>query len=155
AAQALMRRHIPKPTMDDIYAALLKHMDEAASYGLTAVTQAIWDPEDQPAYLRALAADKLKLRFNMAAFILTKEGGSPKNHKLAKPLASGDLEQYRELRSTFRGPLIKFGAIKALLDGTVDAKTAAMFDPYVGGGSGIPFWDQGDLNQTVALYDKE
>ena len=30
-----------------------------------------------------------------------------------------------------------------------------MFDPYVGGGTGIPFWEQDDLNKTVALYDKE
>jgi len=37
----------------------------------------------------------------------------------------------------------------------VDARTAAMFEPYVGGGTGIPFWEQDDLNATVALYDKE
>ena len=30
-----------------------------------------------------------------------------------------------------------------------------MFEPYVGGGTGIPFWEQDDLNKTVALYDKE
>src|SRR5581483_3186454 len=46
-------------------------------------------------------------------------------------------------------------AIKGFLDGTVDARTAAMFEPYVGGGTGIPFWEQDDLNKTVALYDKE
>jgi hypothetical protein len=65
------------------------------------------------------------------------------------------LAQYRELRDTFKGPLLKFGSIKGFLDGTVDARTAAMFEPYVGGGTGIPFWDQEDLNKTVALYDQE
>jgi predicted amidohydrolase YtcJ len=30
-----------------------------------------------------------------------------------------------------------------------------MFDPYVGGGTGIPFWEQDDLDQTVALYDRD
>jgi len=30
-----------------------------------------------------------------------------------------------------------------------------MFEPYVGGGTGIPFWEQDDLDKTVALYDKE
>ena len=30
-----------------------------------------------------------------------------------------------------------------------------MFEPYVGGGTGIPMWEQDDLNKTVALYDKE
>src|SRR4029078_3715169 len=48
-----------------------------------------------------------------------------------------------------------FGSIKGFLDGTVDARTAAMFEPYVGGGTGIPFWEQADLNKTVARYDKE
>jgi predicted amidohydrolase YtcJ len=50
---------------------------------------------------------------------------------------------------------MEFGSIKGFLDGTVDARTAAMFEPYVGGGTGIPFWEQDDLNKTVALYDKE
>jgi hypothetical protein len=30
-----------------------------------------------------------------------------------------------------------------------------MFEPYVGGGTGLPFWEQSDLDQVVALYDKE
>jgi predicted amidohydrolase YtcJ len=51
--------------------------------------------------------------------------------------------------------MLKFESIKGFLDGTVDAKTAAMFEPYVGGGTGIPFWEQDDLNRTVALYDEE
>jgi predicted amidohydrolase YtcJ len=59
------------------------------------------------------------------------------------------------MRDTFRGPLLTMGAIKAQLDGTVDAQTAVMFDPYVGTANrGIPFWEPEELNQTVALYDK-
>ena len=75
--------------------------------------------------------------------------------KLEKLLTEADLALYRKLRDTFRGPLLKFGAVKGVLDGTVDAGTAGMFEPYVGGGTGIPFWEQDDLNNTVALYDKE
>src|SRR5438270_12874798 len=55
----------------------------------------------------------------------------------------------------YRGPLLKFGAVKGFLDGTVDAKTAAMFDPYVGGGTGIPMSTQHDLERSWALYDRE
>ncbi|MCL4822549.1 MAG: amidohydrolase [Vicinamibacteria bacterium] len=155
AAQRLVWALIPEPSADERYASFLKHMETAAAQGLTAVQNASWGPEDQPLYLRALAAGALKLRFHFAASILPGEGGAPKNHHLEKPLQAADLAHYKELRETFRGPLITFGSIKGVLDGTVDARTAAMFEPYVGGGTGIPFWEQDDLNQTVALYDKE
>jgi predicted amidohydrolase YtcJ len=155
AAQRLLTSHIPPRSDEDRYQSLLQHMDEAASYGLTAVQNATLDMQDWPAFDRALAADKVKLRFRFAPLILPNEGGSPKNHKLQRPLTAADLAPYRRLRDTFHGPLFKFGSIKGFLDGTVDAKTAAMFQPYVGGGTGIPFWEQDDLNRTVALYDKE
>jgi predicted amidohydrolase YtcJ len=155
SAQGLMYSKIPGTTTEVRYEALIKHMDEAASYGITAVTQAAWGEEEQQLFNRALAAGKLKIRFHMAPMILPGAGGAPKDHSLETPLTTADLEGYRQLRDTFRGPLIEFGSIKGVLDGTVDAKTAAMFEPYVGGGSGIPFWEQEDLNRTVALYDRE
>lgn len=154
-AQGLIYSHVPANSEQETYETLLQHMDEAAAAGLTSVQNASWSRNDQPVYVRALAANALKLRFRFATPILPSDGGSPKDHNLKKPLTSEDLEYYKELRDSFQGPLMKFGAIKGFLDGTVDARTAAMFEPYVGGGTGIPFWEQSDLNRTVALYDKE
>lgn len=155
AAQRLLTKHIPPRSAEDRYESLLQHMDEAASYGLTSAQDAALDMRDWPIFERALAAGKVKLRFRFAPLILPNEGGYPKNHTLSRPLTAEDLAYYRQLRDTFQGPLFKFGSIKGFLDGTVDAKTAAMFQPYVGGGTGIPFWNQDDLNRTVALYDQE
>jgi len=155
AAQRLMRDKIPERTLDDVYQSLLRHMDEAAADGLTSVQNATWDPKDEPAFERALAAGELKIRMRFAPLILPKDGGAPREHNLKTPLTTNDLAEYRRLRDTFRGPVMKFGSIKGFLDGTVDARTAAMFEPYVGGGKGIPFWEQDDLSKTVALYDKE
>ena len=155
AAQGLIRRHIPPRTEQETYETLLKHMDEAAADGLTSVQNASWSRRDHAVYLRALAAGALKLRFRFAPPILPGEGSSPRDHTLKTPLTAEDLKYYKELRDTFQGPLIKFGSIKGMLDGTVDGRTAAMFEPYVGGGTGIPFWEQDDLNRTVALYDKQ
>lgn len=155
AAQGLLEKQIPAPTVEDYYQSLLQHMDEAAASGITSVQNASWTWETWPAYLRAGSAGRLKVRFRFAPIILPHEGGSPKDHKLKTPLTSADLAEYKQLRDTFRGPLLGFGPIKGFLDGTIDAKTAAMFEPYVGGGTGIPFWDQDDLNQVVALYDRE
>jgi predicted amidohydrolase YtcJ len=156
AAQGLIFSQVPPPTMDDEYESLLQHMDEAAAAGLTAVQDAYTSMESFPVFERAAAANTLKVRFRFAPPILLFErGGAPPKHKLEKPLTDADLAPYRKLRETFQGPLLKFGAIKGVLDGTVDARTAAMFQPYAGGGAGIPFWEQDDLNKTVALYDKE
>ncbi|HST12473.1 MAG TPA: amidohydrolase family protein, partial [Terriglobales bacterium] len=155
SAQRLIDKLIPPETGDRRYQSLLQHIDEAAAAGLTSVQNASWTPETWPLYLRAASDGRLKLRFRFAPIILPKEGGSPAEHKLKTPLTLADIAYYKELRDTFRGPLLQFCAIKGFLDGTIDAKTAAMFDPYVGGGTGIPFWDQDDLNQTVALYDRE
>jgi predicted amidohydrolase YtcJ len=156
AAQGLIFSKMPARTMEDEYESLLQHMDEAAAAGLTAVQEAYTSMESFPVFERAAAANALKLRFRFAPAILPFErGGAPPKHNLEKPLTEADLAEYRKLRDTFRGPLLKFGAVKGVLDGTVDARTAAMFEPYVGGGTGIPFWEQDDLNKTVALYDKE
>lgn len=155
AAQGLIHRHISPASAEDQYQALLQHIDEAAAVGLTSVQDAATNLETFPLFLRAANEGKLKLRFRFAPLILPKDGGAPKNHKLEKPLTEADIAPYKELRERYRGPLLKFGAIKGFLDGTVDARTAAMFEPYAGGGTGIPFWEQEDLNKTVALYDKE
>jgi predicted amidohydrolase YtcJ len=155
AAQRLIASHIPPETADDRYQALIKHMDEAAADGLTSVQDAATSLASLPIFERAKSAGALKLRFHVSPLILPKDGGYPRNHKLEKPLTDADLARYRQLRDTLKGPLLKFQSIKGFLDGTVDARTAAMFEPYVGGGTGIPFWDQDDLNKTVALYDRE
>jgi predicted amidohydrolase YtcJ len=155
AAQHLVFGRVPPPTPQEVYETLLQHMDEAAAVGLTSVQNASWSAEDQPVFERALAAGALKLRFRLAPMVLPGEGGAPNGHTLKARLTVNDIEPYKVLRESFRGPLMKFGSVKGVLDGTVDARTAAMFEPYVGGGTGIPFWEQDDLNATVALYDKE
>jgi len=154
AAQSLVRRHIPPETADDRYRALMQHMDEAAAAGLTSVQDASTSLDTFPLFERAAGAGALKLRFRFAPPILPNEGTAPRNHTLGAALTDADLARYVALRNAFRGPLLKFGAVKGVLDGTVDARTAAMFDPYVGGGTGIPFWEQRDLDATVALYDR-
>ena len=156
SAQDLILSKIPPRTLEDQYESLLQHMNEAAAAGLTTVQDAYTNLDTLPVFERAAAANRLKLRFRFAPPILPNvRDAAPPKHKLEKPLTEADLETYRKLRETFQGPLLKLIAVKGVLDGTVDARTAAMFDPYVGGGTGIPFWEQDDLNKTVALYDQE
>lgn len=155
SAQYLLRAKIPPRSEEDVYQSFVAHMKAAAAKGLTAAHNASWDARDQPVYERALAAGEFRLRLHFAPPILPNIGGSPRGPKLTRRLQPADLAEYQRLRETYQGPLMSFGSIKGMLDGTVDAKTAAMLAPYVGGGRGLPFWNQQDLNATVALYDKE
>src|SRR5947207_1113788 len=127
--------HIAPESADDRYQALIQHMNEAAEAGLTSVQDAVTSLRTFGLYERASSEGALKLRFRFAPLILPKDGGAPRNHKLETALTEADLAKYRELRETFKGPILKFGAIKGVLDGTMDARTAAMFEPYVGGGT--------------------
>jgi predicted amidohydrolase YtcJ len=154
SAQRLVTAHMPPPSTEERYQAFLEHMQRAAAAGLTSIQNASWSPEDQPLVLRALSENRLLLRFRFATPILL-TSMYPPEHRMTAPLTVADLARVKELRDTFRGPLVEFGAVKGVLDGTVDAKTAAMMQPYVGGGTGLPFWEQDELDRTVALYDRE
>lgn len=155
AAMRLMDGHIPVPTTDDLYTALIAHMDEAASKGLTSIQNAWWSPEDHRAFLRAAAAGKLKVRFRIATPILPGLASNPTFDGATARLTPEDLAGYREMRDSYRGHLLEFGVVKGFIDGTIDKATAAMFEPYTRGGSGLLFWKEETLNEIVALYDRE
>jgi len=65
------------------------------------------------------------------------------------------LAHYRKLVSEHNSRLFRFGPVKGLVDGTIDAKTAAMFEPYTTGGKGLLLWSPEELNQAVEIYDRE
>jgi predicted amidohydrolase YtcJ len=140
-AVRLVRRLVPPPAEEVRHAALTRLLDRAASYGLTSVHNASFNFEDWPVFERVAREGGLKVRFYWALPFL----------KDPKP---EDLARYRDLREAWRGPLMKFGALKGMLDGTVDSGTAVMDEPYVGGGKGLPFWEQAELDRAVAFWDR-
>jgi len=122
---------------------LKRLMDDAATLGLTSLQVASGTgPADLAAFQRVLSEGAMKVRFYVAI-------------PLRKGVTEADLRQYKALRDSNRGPLLKLGSAKGFVDGTVDAKTAVMFQPYVGGGNGIANWTQEELDRTVAIYDRE
>jgi predicted amidohydrolase YtcJ len=155
AAQGLIRRAIPADTPEVRYRTLITHLNEMAQEGLTAAHDAMSRPELVGLFERALAANQLKLRLRFAMVMVPGVGGYSLQHHLERPITEADVAPYLHLRDKLKGPLLEITSIKGVLDGTVDAMTASMDEPYVGTDiSGIPFWDSDELNQTVALYDK-
>jgi len=142
AAARLVTGKVPPPSEAARLEALRKRLAEAASYGLTSAQNATFAPADLPVYERVAAEGGLIVRFYFAL-------------PMAKDIDAEDLARYRSLREKFAGPLIKFGAVKGFVDGVVESKTAAMLEPYVGGGTGELNWTKEDLDRTVALYDRE
>jgi predicted amidohydrolase YtcJ len=141
SAQRLVSSLLPPPAPFERYRAFKKGLDLAASYGITSVHQASFNEEDLKVMEQVLAENGLKARFYASV-------------PMAMDPTGETLGRYEELRRKHQGRHLRFGAVKGLVDGVVESRTAAMFEPYPAGGTGLPNWTQEDLNRTVALYDK-
>ena len=143
-AVSLLARKIPKATTEQTYQSLKKQLAEASSYGITSLQEVSTglSAEQMEAFERALGGGQLTVRFYVSV-------------PLKKNATAENLGEFKRLRDTYRGPVLKFGSAKGILDGTVDAGTAVMFEPYTNGVTGIPFWTQEELNRAVTLYDRE
>jgi predicted amidohydrolase YtcJ len=142
-AGALVRGKLPDPTADEVYAALRHEMHRAAALGLTAL-QVAGAPgaAERAAYERALADDSLLVRLRVAL-------------PFERDVTDSALAEFGERTARWSGALLRTGIAKGMLDGTVDAATAAMLAPYaIGDGKGLPRWEAGALADAVARYDR-
>jgi predicted amidohydrolase YtcJ len=140
SAMELVARLVPKPLPFEKERALRLGITQASSWGLTTVHQAGIDTEELEILSRVLEANP-RLRVYVALDI-------------ARDPTPEALAQQEELRRHFSSDRLRVGAVKGYVDGVVEAKTAAMFEPYPGGGTGLPGWTQEELDRTVAAYDK-
>jgi predicted amidohydrolase YtcJ len=139
SAMDLVGRLVPKLLPHEKERALRRGIAQVAAWGLTSVQQAGIGEDDLEILSRALeTAPRLRV---YVALDMERE-------PTAESLARQD-----ELRRGFASDRLRVGAVKGYVDGVVEAKTAAMFEPYVGGGSGIPSWTQEELDRAVAAYD--
>ena len=155
SAHGMVRGKLPPESADSEYATLVVNMDDAASQGLTSVHVAGASAATIALFERALKLDALKLRMEVAVSMLPGAGGYPPTHHLDRPIVEADLAAYVAARKTLNSSLLSVSSVKGMIDGTVDAQTAAMHAPYAGSdASGLSFWDPAELNATVALYDR-
>jgi len=143
-AAGLVSGLLPSLSAGDTYQLLLEELAAAVSFGLTSLTDATdvgLTENERAAVERAQAEGKLTVNYRAAVPF---EVNTP----------PGQLARYAAMRDSTREQLLSYGFAKGMIDGTVDAKTAVMLEPYVGGGNGTPFLSQDDLNRTVAAYDR-
>jgi len=151
SAMTLIRELIPPPTTEQRYQAFQANMRKAAEAGLTAFHEAGVQPENIPLFERAQREDRLLQRVELALRMVTPE----ERTEVPVDNITAHISEARALAKRLKGPKLRVRSIKGMLDGTIDATTAAMFDNYVGTNTaGLPFWESNTLKETVALYDK-
>jgi len=144
AADNLVLDLLPPLSVDDTYQLLLEELAAAATFGITSLQDATdvgLTATEQAAVMRAVERGRMTVRYRAP---LPLEPG----------VSQAQLVRYVELRDSTRESLVSYGFAKTILDGTVDAKTAYMLEPYVGGGNGGPMLSQADLNAAVAAFDR-
>ena len=139
----LVAKLVSQPTREERLAALRLGIHEANKYGLVRVHSAGGDFEWLDLYDQLRRDGPLSLRFYIAYFL-----DPPK-------LTPSELAKIEQARRAYHDDWISGGVVKTMLDGVVEAHTAAMLAPYSDdpSQSGKLFWDPGKYTQAVTELD--
>jgi predicted amidohydrolase YtcJ len=140
-AMELVSRLVPKLLPHEKEHALKRALAQLPAWGLTSVHQAGLDEDELKLLARVLEEQPPSVRV-YAALAIARDPGP-------ETLAHQD-----DLRRRLSSTRLRVGAVKGYVDGVVEAMTAAMFEAYPGGGTGLANWTQEELDRTVAAYDR-
>jgi predicted amidohydrolase YtcJ len=143
AAGDLVAAKVPKPTRAERLGALRKGIHEANKVGLVRVHSAGQDFEYLDLYNELRRNGELTLRFYVAYFL------DPPG------LTSESIALIEAARRQYNDDWISGGVVKTMLDGVVEAHTAAMLEPYSDDPavSGKLFWDPDKYKATITNLD--
>ena len=171
AASGLVSRLVPPPTAADIARRIDAESRLAVERGITMVHEASRrEPSGAvfDALTAAARADTLRMRWYVSVpfdpgatdaqlrrYVTLRDAWGGDRSSRAKPEVSPrGLDRTLPPGGVRRAPWLRFGIAKGMLDGTVDARTAAMLAPYSGtDDTGLPFWSASVLNRGVVRYD--
>ncbi|MEI6669965.1 MAG: amidohydrolase [Acidobacteriota bacterium] len=118
AAKGLMSKVLPEVTREDELRAVRKAVVEANRVGITSIHEAGTSGPELDVFEKVRAERKLNVRIYAALSV-------------DAPPTDAKADEFDALRQRFIGnPLITVGAIKVMLDGVIEAHTAAMLAPY-------------------------
>ena len=143
AAGDLVAAKVPKPNRAERLDALRKGIREANKAGLVRVHSAGGDFEYLDLYNELRKNGELTLRLDISYF-LDPPGLTPES-----------IARIESARKQYNDDWISGGAVKTMLDGVVEAHTAAMLEPYSDDPtvSGTLFWDPDKYKATIADLD--
>ncbi len=144
-ATALLESRIPVPTGEARYALLLRALSLLGTQGITSVQDAGFAPPeldtDVALLERARAEGRLTVRLRVSV-------------RMAPGDVEGPIKVALQWGARHRDSLLRFGAVKGFVDGVVEAKTAAMLEPYPDGTTGLPNWSSEALTAAVGAADR-
>ena len=144
SAGDLVASLMPKPSREERLAALRLGMHEANKFGLVRVHSAGQDFEYLDLYEQLRRKGELTVRFYVAYFLDPPE------------LTPDAIKKIEQARRTYHDDWISGGVVKTMLDGVVEAHTAAMLAPYSDDPalSGKLFWDPAKYQAAITQLDK-
>jgi predicted amidohydrolase YtcJ len=144
SAEDLVAKILPKPTRADQLLALRAGMKWANRNGITRVHSAGQDFEVLDLFDEMRRRGDLTVRMYIAYFLNPPE------------LRPQDLNAIEHARKEFHDDWIDAGAVKFMVDGVVEAHTAAMLEPYSDDPSlkGKLFWEPPKYKSAVVQLDK-
>jgi predicted amidohydrolase YtcJ len=133
-ARQLVGSHVPPPTMEVALKGLKRACDHALSLGCTGVHEAGVSGFEIRAYLKTLEMGVLKVR----AYLMWREDLSESMRLLG-------------LLTGFGNEIVRLGSAKLLIDGSIGARTASLFEPYKDDPStkGLLMMPEEDLKEKV------
>lgn len=143
AAGQLVAKVIPPPTREENLDRLSKAIHYATSLGLTRLISAGADSDLVALYDQIRLSGSLTARFTMAVFVTA-------------PVAPDALRTLQENRKKYGDEWIDAGQAKFLLDGVIEAHTAAMLEPYEKDRSnkGQLYFDPEKFRESVIQLDR-
>jgi predicted amidohydrolase YtcJ len=144
SAGDLVARLMPQPTHAEQLAALRLGIHEANKFGLVRVHSAGQDFEWLDLYNELRQQNQLSLRFYVAYF-------------LDPPQLTPDaIEKIEQAGRTYHDDWISGGVVKTMLDGVIEAHTAAMLEPYSDDPTKIGklFWEPAKYKEAVTELDR-
>jgi predicted amidohydrolase YtcJ len=143
AAGQLVSRVIPRPTHEEELNRLTKAIHYASSLGLTRLISAGADAERVELFDEIRQKGELTTRLFMARF-------------LNPPVGPDVIRILEENRKKYNDDWIDLGAVKYLLDGVIEANTAAMLEPYTNAPAsrGALNFDPEKYKESVAQLDR-
>lgn len=143
SAARLIDEFIPKDTPETRRAALQAAIAEANRFGVTTIHNAGTSFDDMALFDAARKSGALTVRSYLAT-------------RGVAGTTEADVDKMDEARQRFGDdPMLRTGIVKMFADGVIEAKTAAMLEPYVDSKSaGEPNMTAEEMNRIVAMFDK-
>jgi len=119
-------------------------LEAFARAGITTVVEMALEEDALESIVRLQAAGRLTVRV-VAHMIIWRKGNLGEELALVKRAA--------ELAQEYQGDWLRVGGIKIIADGSIDACTAALSQPYTTGASADPIWEPAALDPVVQAAD--